>query len=314
MAIVWQLTAIQFDQTSHIRGVILHGNASGQHKKRNSIRTFINVARSFLRKPCGKCRLVLAIDGSTFYPVTTDAKGGFSLDIEQTDFKQIKLLSEDHSKEYRILQEYPVIFKPGSSPLEIISDIDDTILVSHTLSTQKRLGTLFFIPAHKRKVVSFIREILHKVQRSGGRVYYVSRSESNLFGLLSYFIRNMKLPEGPLFLTSYLRMHQLIDPKKSTTHKKSAIRKIIQNSPGKSYLLLGDDTQSDMDVYADIVREFPEQIKKVYIRKTLKHLKGKREDHWNKLSSGKVEICYFDDTDDVLPSIEFIDNELKNKK
>ncbi len=308
MAVVWQLSAVQFSGGTLLKGVLLSRSAS-KVRKRNAWSNFLNVSRSYFRKPCKRCRIVVAIDGATFFPLQTDDSGAFELELQLTDFNEIAILSDDHKQDIPVIQRYPVIFKNTESDISIISDIDDTLLVSHTLSFRKRLGTLFFVPAHKRKPVSFIKSILDYVHERKGRVFYVSRSESNLFALISSFIYHYNLPEGPISLTSYLRYNQLLDSKKGTDYKKNSIRKILQLAPEKRFLLLGDDTQNDMEVYASIISEFPDQIVRIYIRKTMKKLNGSRQEQRKALDEHAGKFCYFSDEDDVQKALELIEKE-----
>ena len=56
--------------------------------------------------------------------------------------------------------------------------------------------------------------------------------------------------------------------------KKDTIRLIIENNGPKKYILFGDDTQKDLEVYSDIVKENAQRIQQVYIRQTKSGLSG----------------------------------------
>jgi phosphatidate phosphatase APP1 len=101
----------------------------------------------------------------------------------------------------------------------------------------------------------------------------------------------------------------LLDSKKGTDYKKNAIRKILQLAPEKRFLLLGDDTQNDMEVYASIISEFPDQIARIYIRKTMKKLNGSRQKQRKALDEHAGKFCYFSDEDDVQKALELIEKE-----
>ena len=313
MAVVWHISAVEFANSTLIRGVVLKRSFYSHGKKRSSLSNFVSIGRNYFQPPCKHCRIDIRVNTSDFYPVQTNAYGGFDLEIQDVNIENIEVLTEDHREKIPLMQEYPVIFKNTDSAFDVISDIDDTLLVSHTLSIGRRLGSLFFIPAHRRKFVSFVKGILDYSRHQGGRVFYVSKSESNLFAIIANFIRHYQLPEGDISLTPYLRFRQLFDAKKGSDYKKAAIRKILKQAPEKRFILMGDDTKNDMEVYAAINREFPEQILRVYIRKTLKNLSGKRKNDWAALDAVREKFCYFSDSDDVQKAIMLIDQTLKQQ-
>ena len=105
------------------------------------------------------------------------------------------------------------------------------------------MSTLLFVSPNKRKPINFTKEILNKIDTKKGRVFYVSKSEGNLFVMLTKFIINNNLPAGHLTLTPYIRFNQLLRPKKGKDFKEQMIRLIMDNSPEKKFILMSDDTQ-----------------------------------------------------------------------
>jgi len=307
MPVVWQISAVQFGKITHISGVILRRNLPDSRDKRNNIRNFANLVRSFFLQTYNHREIVIRY-GNKRISTKTDNTGGFSAVVMAEREEEIDIFIPEASEPLRKQQNYPVIFSDTDSPLGIISDIDDTILVSHTVSFFKRLRTVFFVTPHKRKSIDFTYRLLTTVNENGGRVFYVSRSESNLFETLTRFIQNNGLPEGKLFLTRYLNYSRMFKPKKGKIFKEETMRFILDRSPDKKFILLGDDTQRDMEVYTLIAKQYPDQIIRIYIRKTRTHLPGKKMEHWNKLNGLPLPIIYFSDDDDVSEEIDFIKN------
>ncbi len=76
-------------------------------------------------------------------------------------------------------------------------------------------------------------------------------------------------------------------------HKFRKIRNILDYYPDIQFVLLGDDSQKDPDIYQRIVKEYPSQIKAIYIRQKgdqpkhtvgeLLHNTGKRD----------IPTCYY---------------------
>src|SRR6185503_2055230 len=67
------------------------------------------------------------------------------------------------------------------------------------------------------------------------------------------------LPEGPVLLRDFgLR------PEKE--HKRKTIEAILNTYPALKFILSGDSGEQDPEIYADIVRRFPDRIRAIYIR------------------------------------------------
>ena len=311
MPLIWQISILNFKKKTIVDGVILERGQTVQNKT-NTTNAFKRVLGSYFKKTYANKEIIISIDGLQHHLIT-NYKGGFSLELDLQTYNSIEIFPKDSSKPIEILQTYPVTFKNGDFPLAIISDIDDTILVSHTSSVWKRINTLLFVSPHKRKPIGFTQEILNAINTKKGRVFYVSKSESNLFVLLTKFIEHQNLPTGSLMLTPYLRLNQLIKPKKGRYYKERKISSIVDNSPEKKFILMGDDTQQDIAVYLKIAELYPDNIFKIYIRKTRKILLEKKKEQLNKLMSTTVPVLYFSDTSDVIKEIELIEN-YKNLK
>jgi phosphatidate phosphatase APP1 len=225
------------------------------------------------------------------------------VETEATVPGDIKIVDPDRDEILPIIQDYPVRFADNENPLIAISDIDDTLLVSYTANFWNRIRTILLTAPEKRKAVSFTIGILDAILQKRGTIFYVSKSESNLFGLLTRIILNHQLPEGNLSLTPYLHFRQLLKPKKGKDFKLKVIRRIIDNSPDKKFILLGDDTQQDMMVYTNIAKLYPDKILKIYIRKTIKQLFGNKLAYFNSLKETGIPLLYFSDQDPLEEEI-----------
>lgn len=307
MAYVWHISVVNYKEKVQIRGVILEGLPSIKQGKLHSIRNFSSVIQSYFKKPLVNKKIILSI-GNEEYTTNTDEHGGFFIELNQQLHGKINVFVEGKPEPIKIIQSYPIIFYDSKYPLNIISDVDDTILVSHTANIWKRVKTILFVIPQKRIPVSFTNEVLNKISENKGRVFFVSKSEQNLFGLLASFIEKNNIPKGILFLTPYLRFKQLLNPKKGKDYKEQVIKAIIDQSPGKKFILMGDDTQQDMAVYNRIVELYPDRIIKIYIRKTRKNLLENKKAQMKILSNSSVPFLYFDDAFSPAEEINLIEN------
>ncbi len=166
------------------------------------------------------------------------------------------------------------LFVPHIAQYAFISDIDDTVLVSHSATIFKRLRLLFIKNPHTRTafpdVVQHYR-LLATAQASDevpNPFYYVSSSEWNLYNDLIVFFDYNQLPKGVFLLNQIKKWYQLLKTGK-TKHEGKLLRvvRILEAFPNQQFVLLGDNSQRDPSIYATVVEKYAAQIFAVYIRK-----------------------------------------------
>jgi phosphatidate phosphatase APP1 len=192
--------------------------------------------------------------------------------------------------------------RPKKGNLGIISDIDDTFLISYTFNPLKKIYFLLFRNVNTRKVFKDVVPHYQALSSSGRNIdeelnafFYVSSSEWNLYRFIVKFTEIHKLPKAVLLLK---------DIKTSLTdffftgrgghnHKFEKIKHILEFYPNLKYVLLGDDSQEDPFLYETICKIFPVTVKAVYIRQTGTHKKEKVTIALKNLETLNVAVCYF---------------------
>lgn len=192
--------------------------------------------------------------------------------------------------------------RPKIDHLGIISDIDDTFLVSYTLNPLRKMYHLLFRNVNRRKIFEDVTAHYQALSQSGREnkeelniFFYVSSSEWNLYRFIVKFTEIHQLPKAVLLLK---------DIKTSLTnffwtgrgghnHKFEKIKHILEFYPNLKYVLIGDDSQEDPYLYEAISKIFPLTIQAIYIRQTAKHKKTKVLKTLQNLESLSVEVCYF---------------------
>ncbi len=192
-----------------------------------------------------------------------------------------------------------VLRYPSDHPVGIISDIDDTILITHATQTGKKFWLSISKNAYTRRPFPGISEFYKALVNEGGNpVFYVSSSDWNLFDMIRDFLNYRKIPLGPLLLKD---LH--VDLKTiwksgggSHLHKIEKIEMLMNLYPGMKFIFVGDSGQHDPEIYAEIMQKFPGRTLAVYIREIKPADKQRR-----KLLKAKI-----DDPDS--PDITFVEN------
>ncbi len=181
-----------------------------------------------------------------------------------------------------------------------ISDIDDTFLISHSSNLRKRLYVLFTKNARSRKPFEGVVNHYQLLASTGASrdtfnlFFYVSSSEWNLYDYIFEFAKNNKLPKG-IYLLNQLKTFRQVFKTGQNNHKTKFMRisRIMETYPAQKFILLGDDSQEDPNIYSAIVEHFPQNIYAVYLRHVLKSSHERVKGIVEKIKATGVQCCYF---------------------
>ena len=165
------------------------------------------------------------------------------------------------------------IFIPHLTQYAFISDIDDTVLISYSASTGKRLRVLFTKNPRSRKAFADVVKHYHLLSMAHTEpavpnpFFYVSSSEWNLYDDLNEFFKHNGIPKGAFLLNGIKKWYQLFKTGK-TKHQGKLIRvvRILEAFPRQRFVLLGDNSQSDPEIYVAMANKYPDKIHAIYIR------------------------------------------------
>ena len=215
------------------------------------------------------------------FVVQSDAAGYFNVELsfskplpaEGWQPVRYELLDQLASGETIPVTESSVYLRERNSQFGVISDVDDTILVSHASKVWDKLYLILTKNAKTRLPFTGLAPFYHALQAgvSAGccnPIFYVSSSEWNLYDFLVDFCEQRDIPRGPFLLQKHKQnlWEILRSGGGSHRHKLAKIRHILNAYPDLNFILIGDSGQQDGPLYAEIVREFPGRILAIYIR------------------------------------------------
>ena len=162
-----------------------------------------------------------------------------------------------------------VLVPPPSARLGIISDIDDTVIASNVTNKLRMALTAVLSNARTRKPFEGVAGLYNALRNGPGGaeenpVFYISNSPWNLYPVLIEFLTLQKIPLGPLLLRDF--GDHLFFAKEPQGHKMKNIRIILETFPHLPFVLIGDSSERDPEIYGDVVKHFPDRVRAIYIR------------------------------------------------
>ena len=300
--VIWQLAVVQFELGTAINGVALAEIYPSTYPEQFFNHQTIGVIRSYANKLYASKELFVKT-GNEVHSVTTNKNGKFGLWLNGDGTNNIEIYADvSCNVMLPIIQIYPVYFPFAHQPIEIISDIDDTIFYSFTKTFMRRVYAILLKRPKNRKMVDFTRHLLNYARKSGNRVYCVSKSEMNLFHLLTNILALNGITDSIVSLFDYLTYTSLF-ASKGNHFKLEQISSILQKSPGKHYYLIGDDTEADIRTYSEVAQQFPGRICQVFIRKTKAYNLRFQKLYYQRLHKLDVPVLYFDEATAFDPSM-----------
>ncbi|MEM7282073.1 MAG: phosphatase domain-containing protein [Pseudomonadota bacterium] len=149
--------------------------------------------------------------------------------------------------------------------LSVISDIDDTVKISHVTDKRRLMEQTFLRDFEAASGMSQLYQVLAD---SGVAFHYVSSSPWQLYQPLDEFLEQSGFPWATFSLKAVrFRDETLLSLfKKGTETKPKAITAILDRYPNRQFILVGDSGEQDPEVYAKLLRERPNQVIRVLIR------------------------------------------------
>lgn len=264
----------------YLKGRVLEDNGLAKPAERNSIwHNIVAMYKRYVSNEIPNVRVRAVFNGQE-QVVTTNEIGFFEVQFQfetplptQKDWVevQLELLDQVVPNQKQVRAGGPVMLAQERHQFGIISDVDDTILVSNATNFYKKIKLMIFKNARSRLPFEGVASFYSALQKGGdglsfNPVFYVSSSSWNLYDLLVDFCNYQGIPRGPFLLrgsrldqfTFFASIHK--------EHKMAKIRQILTSYCDLRFILIGDSGQKDAEIYSQVVREFPGRILAVYIR------------------------------------------------
>ena len=147
----------------------------------------------------------------------------------------------------------------------IISDIDDTVKISHVTDRRQLLD---YTLLRAFEATPGIAKPYQKWAKDNVAIHYVSSSPWQLYPSLATFFQTTGLPVASFHLKSVrFRDKTLLNLfKKGTDTKPEQIEPILRKYPNRDFVLIGDTGEHDPEVYAKLMKQYPDQVRHILLR------------------------------------------------
>ncbi|HWH25653.1 MAG TPA: phosphatase domain-containing protein [Pseudolysinimonas sp.] len=163
--------------------------------------------------------------------------------------------------------EAPVFIVDDDIRFGIVSDVDDTVMVTALPRPLLAAWNTFVVNEHARTPVAGMAVLYERLSRAhpGSPVVYLSTGAWNVAPTLTRFLSRNLYPPGPLLLTDWGPTHDAWF-RSGREHKRANLRRLAEEFPQMKWLLIGDDGQHDPEIYAEFGTEHPGCVAAVAIR------------------------------------------------
>ena len=206
----------------------------------------------------------------------TDEEGYFDFEVPTgiplpaaTTWEQVTLSTPGREAQKPTIT-VPVMAPGADQNWGIISDIDDTVIETGATNFIKNWRRVLIERPQDRLAVPGASTLYKMIARDhvapARAFFYVSSSPWNLYGFIAEFMQLNGIPHGPMFLQDYGIAADKLVSAHHDDHKLEAIRSILSFYPDFRFLLIGDNGQRDVSIYAKAVEEYGSRVAGVFIR------------------------------------------------
>jgi phosphatidate phosphatase APP1 len=249
--------------------VFIHGHlfkGLSLHREKPSTSFFRNakeMIKRFVISPWGQQRLRIYI-ADRHYDVKTRENGYFTLELEGKFSKLIKYQVQFIHDDFDILLDREIVVEPDTGYV-VVSDVDDTIIISHATNVLKKLYLLLARNPQQRRPFEGVVNSYCRLDHVP--FFFVSSSEWNLYDFIVSFCEYHKFPFGYYLLQDIKQWKDLVKSGGGDhMHKYDKIVFLMKFFERSKFVLIGDSGQRDARIYTRLANEFPEKVASIHIR------------------------------------------------
>jgi phosphatidate phosphatase APP1 len=263
-----------------VHGRVIEARNLGSATEKDSLwRNLINTYKRIDSDPLGGARVGIRV-ADREHEVVADGEGFFRQWIdfapplegdEQWREVEVRLNGPVREGQPEIRGKAPVLVPTGSETFGVISDLDDTVIQSRITSFFQAVRTVMLGNARTRLPFPGVAAFYQALERGGdgerkNPIFYVSSSPWNIHDVIADFMDIQRIPMGPIHLRDWDVDFDSLTSQRLKRHKEPIIKEILELYPSLPFILIGDDSQRDPEIYRAIIDQYPGRILAIYIR------------------------------------------------
>ncbi|WP_072313718.1 App1 family protein [Agrococcus sp. Marseille-P2731] len=161
----------------------------------------------------------------------------------------------------------PVFVVDPTTRFGVVSDIDDTVMVTSLPRPLLAAWNAFVLDEHGRQPVPGMAVLYERIanEHPNSPFVYLSTGAWNAAPTLSRFLSRNLYPSGSMLLTDWGPTHDRFF-RSGQDHKRQQLRRLAKEFPDITWLLVGDDGQHDEAIYGEFANAHPTSVHAVAIR------------------------------------------------
>ncbi|MFP5245458.1 MAG: App1 family protein, partial [Thermoanaerobaculia bacterium] len=216
-------------------------------------RSVLNTYRRFHSDEVAGARVLATYRDSVVESVTDD-EGFFQIRLEPRELEPlfwhpVSLTQPDSA----VAATAHVLIPPPDADFAVISDIDDTVLVTNATSLVGMVRSVIRNAA-SRLPFEGVADLYRALHRDRNPIFYVSSSPWNLYELLHEFMDLNRIPHGPMLLQDWGIDEDTLIIGSHETHKLAQIQTLVDYYPDLRFVLIGDSGQHDPEIYLRVIQ------------------------------------------------------------
>ncbi len=233
-------------------------------KKARSDTRAIRGWRSFVSIPVAHAEVIVRVDGQEF-ALVADRGGVVDTEIAVALKPGLRGISLETEGSDPVTADIYVV-NPDAR-LGVLSDIDDTVMVTALPRPFLAAWNTFVVDEHARRPVPGMAVLLERItqEHAGSPVVYLSTGAWNVAPTLDRFMGRHLYPRGTLLLTDWGPTSDRLF-RSGQEHKRENLERLAREFPRVRWVLIGDDGQHDEELYREFAREHPHNVAAVAIR------------------------------------------------
>jgi phosphatidate phosphatase APP1 len=273
------------DRRALVHGRVLESPNVGPATAEDSLwRNLVNTLKRVESDPVAGAR-VLVVAGGTEVEIVADDEGFFREWIDLPPMPpselawrevELRLIAPLRPGQGEVRTTAPLRVPEESATFGVISDIDDTVIQSRIANFLQAVRTVMLGNARTRLPFPGVAAFYEALQRGGdgkrhNPIFYVSSSPWNIYDVIADFMEVQLIPLGPILLRDWDIALSALSSNRLRAHKEPLIREILDLYPSLPFVLIGDNSQKDPEIYRSILDHYPGRIRAIYIRNVENH-------------------------------------------